>query len=295
MTKFIFGLSLMVVVLTIGCFTFPLDEYSTSTNPLLVARSLPDHESTDFMKLSPLTNEMRFETSTYSFSPMFPKQVPRKPRVFGESESSESFTSTTIVPFHVRGVPDLSLTSAESTTELIHHLRSLPVEDEKENEDASESESDKREVLELTTSYMPSFTSTSSDVAPKYYKSESSTQKYVGRLDESSEEGSESIKFKKLPKSKVELTTETNFPPAQLEQNPGDLLKYTPGGIMTLEENTTAVTSIPEKLKTTTIKKPIENSSEEELKTTHKPKIGREDPLNQGKEPSFTEAPQPDN
>jgi len=299
MTKLIFGLSLMVVVLTIGCFTFPLDEFSTSTNPSLVTRSLLDHESTDFLKLSPVTNEMPLETSTYSVSPIFPKQVPRKPRVFGESESSELFTSTHIIPFHVRGVPDLSLTSAESTTELIHHLRSLPVENEneKETEDASESDSDKREVLELTTSYMPSFTSTSSDVAPKYYKSESSTQKYVGRLDESSEEGSESTK---LPKSKHELTTETNFPAAQLEQNPAYVFKYLPsGGIMTLEENTTAVTSIPEKLETTTIKKPIENSSEEELKTTLKPKIGhkfeREDPLNQGKEPSFTEAPQPDN
>jgi len=297
MTKLIFGLSLMVVVLTIGCFTFPLDEFSTSTNPSLVTRSLLDHESTDFLKLSPVTNEMPLETSTYSSSPIFPKVVPRKPRVFGESESSESFTSTHIVPFHVRGVPDLSLTSAESTTELIHHLRSLPVETEKETEDASESDSDKREVLELTTSYMPSFTSTSSDVAPKYYTSESSTQKYVGRLDESSEEGSESTK---LTKSKFVLTTETNFPAAQLEQNPAYLFKYLPsGGIMTLEENTTAVTSIPEKLETTTFKKPIENSSEEELKTTLKPKIGhkheREDPLNQGKEPSFTEAPQPDN
>jgi len=292
MTKLIFGLSLMVVVLTIGCFTFPLDEFSTSTGPSLVPRSLPDHESTDFMKLSPVTNEMPLETSTYSVSPIFPKQVPRKPRVFGESESSELFTSTHIIPFHVRGVPDLSLTSAESTTELIHHLRSLPVETEKETEDVSESDSDKREVLELTTSYMPSFTSTSSDVAPKYYKSESSTQKYVGRLDESSEEGSESTK---LTKSKFVLTTETNFPAAQLEQNPSYLFKYLPsGGIMTLEENTTAVTSIPEKLETTTIKKPIENSSEEELKTTLKPKIEhkheREDPLNQGKEPSLTEA-----
>jgi len=278
MTKFIFGLSFMVVVLTIGCFTFPLDESTTSTDPSLATQSL-------------LTNKVDLEAP--NLTPKLAKPVPRKPRVFGESESSESFTSTHIVPFHVRDVPDLSLTSAEVTTELInHHLRSLPVENEKENE--NESESDKREVLELTTSYMPSFTSTSSDVAPKYYTSESSTQKYVGRLEESSEEGSESIKFKKLPKSKVELTTETNFPTLILDQNPGDRYKYTSGEIMRLEENTTAVTSIPEKLETTTIKKPIENSSEEELKTTLKPKIEhkheREDPLNQGKEPSLTEA-----
>jgi len=280
MTKFIFGLSFMVVVLTIGCFTFPLDESTTSTDPSLATQSL-------------LTNKVDLEAP--NLTPKLAKPVPRKPGVFSESESSESFTSTHIVPFHVRDVPDLSLTSAEVTTELInHHLRSLPVENEKENENESESESDKREVLELTTSYMPSFTSTSVDVAPNYYISESSTQKYVGRLEESSEEGSESIKFKKLPKSKVELTTETNFPTLILDQNPGDRYKYTSGEIMRLEENTTAVTSIPEKLETTTIKKPIENSSEEELKTTLKPKIEhkheREDPLNQGKEPSLTEA-----
>jgi len=300
MTKFIFGLSLMVVVLTIGCFTFPLDESSTSTGSPLVTRSLlPDQETTEFMKLRPVTDGMNFETSTFSLSPMSPKQVYQKPRKFGESESAESFTITTIRPLRAGGFPDSSLTSAEVTTELTHHRRDVPVETEPETETETEGENEKREVLELTTSYMPSFTSTSSAVAPKYYKSESSTQKYVGRLDESSEEGSESPKIKNLPKSKLELTTETNFPTAQLDQKLGDLIKNIPSGIMNLEENTTAVTRTPEKLETTTMKKLNEQSSEEDLKTTLKPKFGRkpesEESLNQGKEPAFTPAPQPDN
>jgi hypothetical protein len=290
-----FGLSLMVVVLAIGCFAFPLEEFSSSTYSPLEIRSLGDQETTEFPSLRSFTDGIDIETSTFSYLPVFPKEVSRKQRTFGEFESSESFTSTTILPFNLRDVPNLSFTSAEETTESIHHnLRSLPIEKEKEDESESESESDKREVLELTTSYMPLFTSTSSAVAPKYYKSESltSTQKYVGHLDESSEEGSESNKF---PKSKFELTTESFFPAAQLDQKAADLFPYIPNGVMILEENTTAVTSIPEKLETTTLKKLKEEGSEEKFKPKFGRKLESEDPLNQGKEPSFTEAPQPDN
>jgi len=298
MTKFIVGLSLMVVVLAIGCFTFPLDESSTSTRSPLVTRSfLPDQEKADLMESRSFTDGMDLETSTYFASPKSPKLVNQKTRKFGESESSELFPSTTINSFHARGFPVSSMTSAEATTELIHNVRSVP--EEKENETENESETDKREVFESTTSYMPSFTSTSSAVAPNYYKSESSTQKYVGRLDETSEEGSEPSKMKKLPESELELTTEMNYPiahpldPKQADQAPN----LPPNGIMYIEENAMAVTNTPKKFET--MEKPKENSNEEDLKPTPKSKLGRkpesEESLNQGKEPSFTEAPQPDN
>jgi hypothetical protein len=266
----------MVVVLTIGCFTFPLDESSTSTRSSLVTRPLPGQKKNDFVKLRPVTDGMNLETSTFSSSPMSSKQVVKKPRK-----------------------PVSSLASVEATTELIHNLRSAPEPEEPENE--NETDTDKREVLELTTSYMPSFTSTSSAVSPNFYKSESSTQKYVGRLDETSEEASEPRKTKTDPKSELELTTEMNFPTAiQLDKQQGDLIpKFPTNGVMHLEENAIAVTKMPEILETATIKKLKENSNEEDLKLTPKSKLGRkpesEESLNQGKEPSFTEAPQPDN
>jgi hypothetical protein len=279
MTTFTSALSLLVLLLATGCFTLPviqdkisgstispLNDFTTSkTNVNEVVsfhmRLVPDEETSDLPELPAersLTNEFFTPTSTFANIPTSKDHFFRASREFDDLHLSEPFLFTTEHSFHERGDYEPILPNIESNTGATEHeRRSVTMEDE------SESESDKRDFLELTTSYMPSFTSTSSAVAPKLYTSELTTEKYIGHLkDEPQVEKVKGSKtFTKPEVHSEEDSKESTIPMAQLDQKTSDRVYNVPSGVMHLELNNEVVTAIPEIFSPAT----MINKKEEEL------------------------------
>jgi hypothetical protein len=316
MNTFISALSLLV--LATGCFTLPVvrEEFSSSTFPLLNdfttsktngdemasfhMRLIPDEETSDAPDLHrkrSFTDEFNTESSTFTNIPRFNK-IDSKPSTFITGHEHEH-------SFHVRDGSDFLFNNVESHTEVTEHERRdvTTMENESEPEDAGEPE--KRDFFESTTSYMPSFTSTSSDVAPQLYTSESSTEKYIGHLKDE-QEGEKEIESKK-PKTEdhsEEDSKELIFPTAKLVPKEFDQV-YGPNYVMHLEKNNEVVTNIPETFPTTTMTDKKEQ--EPEVKPEPEPEPVRKhekkrehvhesepDQLNQGQESSLPEETKPD-
>jgi hypothetical protein len=300
MTTFTSALSLLVLLLATGCFTLPIiqekfsdstispfHDFTTSkTNENKVVsfhmRLVPDDETSDLPELPEersLTNDWNIRTSTFANIPTPKDNSVRRPRTFDDLHSSEPFTFTTEHSFHERDEHDFIFHNAELNTEATEHeRRSVTIEPETEPETESEGENDKRDFLELTTSYLPSFTSTSSDVAPKFYTSEPSTQKYIGHLQNELEEVEKVKGSKKITKSEVypeEDSKEVHFPQAQLDQKALDSTYNVPSYVMHLEHNNEVVTDIPERFLTTTILN--EKEEERQDKPELKPNFERKD------------------
>jgi len=300
MSSFIFTLSLLVLVLATGCFTLPVidEEFSSTIFP-----SFHDHSSTgkailgdpkpfDIRLISedgkndlpkfPLEGELKhhfeFESSTPVDNQELHEKFTQSLRSFNDSPDFESHTVTTQSSDSKveRNSDDFSFTEESSTQFTEHHLRSLLPQDDKESNSENLSERDLQ--VELTTNYMPSFTSTSSVVAPQLYTTESSTstKKYTGFLNDGKDEEFKP-KVSKTQGRKENNSDDLNFPTAQLDQKALDGVSNLPNDFMKIEENTDVVTHRPGRSSTTT----IENKKESEYKSD---KI----PLNQGKESSFT-------
>jgi len=296
MTSFISTLSLLVLVLATSCFTLPIVVEEQSLRSLLPLfpddfttgktdqhkmssfdmRLVHDDETTDLPKFHSdrsLTDTWDTQTSTFAN---------RESRTFDKlDDTSEPFTSTTEHSFHERDLDGLWFSTTETNTNVNEHKsRSIIMEDE----------NDKRDFLESTTSYMPSFPSTSSAVAPEFYKYESTTLtgKYIGHLKDETDDDSEkdskkgvntqrksnSILKVTTTKSKVESqddSKELNFPIAQLDQNSLDRVSNVPNDVMHLEEHNDVVTDIPQQLSTTTIKNKKERKLEHEREPERKP------------------------
>jgi len=192
----------------------------------------------------------------------------RAPRTLDEFSTSEPLTtehSLTDKPDH----DDLLFTTVEPTTQVNEHeRRSLTTKLEEE----TESETDKREIqVELTTIDIPSFTSTSSAVAPQFYTSESSTstEKYTGRIKDEEEQPKQYTEMQRRPtvksqeistkKSKVQSEEDLNesiVPTTVFHQEALSKISNVSNDFMILDENNdVVVTDLPDKLSTTTIKK----------------------------------------
>jgi len=213
-----------------------------------------------------------------------------------------------------REFKDLPFDTAETFTHgTEHERRGVKSEDDDENEtetdadeestDKSESEHDKRDVtVESSTSFIPSFTSTSSTVPPQLFTSESSTKKYIGLLKDHEEpsesqetekpikkqpikpeDKSEEVpKLKPLGKPAFSSTEDSNESRIPTLVNDQDALKQvsTPGnGVMVLDENNDlVVTNLPNKFSKTNKeneqpRKPLnqgeKSSQSEEEKSNH--------------------------
>jgi hypothetical protein len=248
MASFISALSLFVLVLATGCFAFPVndEQFSSTITPSFIdhfttgktvistpqsfdLRLVPDEETTDlptFPSQKDLQQHFRFESSTPVHNQELEENFTQTPRSFDELSTSASYTHTTQgsdskLEHSERSFDDFSSTIESSTQLSEHHLRSIK-DDEDENE--SNKLSEREFQLELTTSYMPSFTSTSSVVDPKFYTSESSTvfsqsqtsepststTKYTGLLkDEPEEEPKEGLRTEEEPKESLKTEEET--------------------------------------------------------------------------------------
>jgi hypothetical protein len=268
MASFISALSLFVLVLATGCFAFPVndEQFSSTITPSFIdhfttgktvistpqsfdLRLVPDEETTDlptFPSQKDLQQHFRFESSTPVHNQELEENFTQTPRSFDELSTSASYTHTTQgsdskLEHSERSFDDFSSTIESSTQLSEHHLRSIK-DDEDENE--SNKLSEREFQLELTTSYMPSFTSTSSVVDPKFYTSESSTvfsqsqtsepststTKYTGLLkDEPEEEPKEGLRTEEEPKESLkteeETTEEETTEGLKTEEEPKESLK----------------------------------------------------------------------
>jgi len=316
MTSFISTLSLLVLVLATGCFTLPVTEepFSSSTYSSLIddlttdknnemgtvnTRLVPDEETTESLKVHSerlLNEKSDVETSSRFLSEELEENTSRALHTFNDLSTLEPLELTTEnsvsdIEHDERDSDDSLFTTAESVTEVNEHrLRNVTSEDE------TEDYHDKREPqLELTTSYMPSFTSTSSAVAPQLYTSESSTSTeiYIGLLKDETDEEKEpkkdvKIGRKPISKHKVSTTTkktkdsseedskELNVAVAQLDQQALDQVSNVPSEILILEETVEIFTVLPENLSTTTIKDDNEHEHEHEREDERKPEPERE-------------------
>jgi len=203
----------------------------------------------------PVDEHAEFEIST-STDNLLAEKAFQASRTYDQFSTSEPFTSTIQDSLTDKRVhDDLLLTTVESITETVEHaLRSLNSDSENEMEpeagkgqydhslsnkhepksQGGEFESQNRETnseerhskrdkqVELTTSFMPSFTSTSSAIAPELYTSESSTstwtssststKKYIGLLtDEEQRVGEE----EQQQQSKKPIRTQMRRKPQQ--------------------------------------------------------------------------------
>jgi len=186
MASFVSALSLFILVLFNGCFTLPvineqlpsstfssLYHYST-TGKTVNLRLVSDDEETAAQELRTLNQLSTSEpiTSTYGQS-------------FNHKRDHDDLSFTTVEPItQVTKLKQRSLIREdedEDKTETKDDKRDeykdeTETKNDKRDEDETETENDKREMkVELTTSDMLLFTSTSSAVAPELYTSESST------------------------------------------------------------------------------------------------------------------------
>jgi len=189
----------------------------------------------------PVDEHAQFEIST-STDNLLAEKAFQASTTYDQFSTSEPFTSTIQDSFTDKSVQDeLLLTTVESITETVEHaLRSLNNDSENEVEPQAgkgqydhslsnkhqpnvqggqfesqnrENNSEKRhskraKQVELTTSFTPSFTSTSSAIAPELYTSESSTstpsststKKYIGLLTDEEQNGGEEEQQQQLRK-----------------------------------------------------------------------------------------------
>lgn len=316
MTSFISAVSLLVLVLATGCFTLPIFEehlssstFSSLNNDFTTSHNMEvtsDYATTEFPHLvaeRTFNGELNFQTSTSVNKVEVEEHSSLSPRMFNELSTSEPREFTT----------QSSLFDLKHKQREFEDLSATTAEPEDDGNDMN-----KREFqVELTTNYMPSFTSSSSDVSPRLYTSESSTrgstststEKYTGLLkgdtprEEEEEESKSDEDIKKTkPESedKSEEDTKTKKPKLQTEQIPKDPNMRTaqlfrdapyngpsyPSNVMILEKSTDVVTALPDKLT-----KPIKKDDEEhEHEDEHKSKK----PLNQGEKSSLAEKKEQD-
>jgi len=228
MASFIYALSLFILVLSNGCLTLPIDDeqVSASTLPSLNdefttertfnLRLVSDNEAAtvpDMMKEHSSNEHMGFDMTT-STDNLFEENASRASRTFDEWSTVEPFTFTTEQSFpDKRDHHEVSFSTSEPTTD----VGELDIRAFSESENEPGTEHNKREMqVELATSDMLLFTSTSSAVAPQLYTPEpstpssTSTKKYIGRLtdDDEQEEVKKPTKTqrKTAPKSKETVT-----------------------------------------------------------------------------------------
>jgi len=182
-----------------------------------------------------------------------------------------------------RGHHEFLFTTVEPVTSVNEFkIRKVEVEDEP----------DKREMeVELTTSYMPSFTSTSSILAPELY---TSTKQYIGLLKDekvheveeeppkefiTTEKETTKPKLAEIKKSKDHSEEELNAPTAVFDQEALKKVSNVPNDFMVLDENNdVVVTGVSNILPTSTmeykkelipLKQGKQSSYSEEKKSDH--------------------------
>jgi len=200
-----------------------------------------------------------------------------------ETDKREDTADKREVETDKRGHHEFLFTTVEPVTSVNEFkIRKVEVEDEP----------DKREMeVELTTSYMPSFTSTSSILAPELY---TSTKQYIGLLKDekvheveeeppkefiTTENETTKPKLAEIKKSKDHSEEELNAPTAVFDQEALKKVSNVPNDFMVLDENNDAVvTGVPNMLPTSTmeykkelipLKQGKQSSYSEEKKSNH--------------------------
>jgi len=270
-----------------------------------------------------LNEELDFHPTTSVNQGESEENSSRSPRMFDDLSTSESFTFTTqeslsALEHKQHESTNLSFATAEPKDDSDMDKREFEVElTTNYMPSFTLSSSDVSPRLYTSESSTSTSTSTSTPASTS-----TSTEKYTGLLkgDTQREEDEEPKKWTKTEKkvtttrksklqsedkseedtkmtttkrSKVhtedkseEDTKDSNFPVAQLDQEPSKNQAIYPDNIMILEKSTDVVTVLPGKL-TKPIKTQEKDSSEheDEHEDDHKPKKS----LNQGKKPSFAE------
>jgi len=286
---------LSLLVLSIGCFALPvvqnnlidssstlsssvdsiIDHASTHEMTSFTMQLLSEKEKSQIPKL-PLketsSNKHDSQTSNLSNNQKTLENISRASRAFNGLQTAAAFLSRREEKIDEHNTDHLSLTT--------------PI-----------NEKNKQNILEVTTISMPSFTSTSSSVAPELYTPQSlltTTEKYIGHLKDETEK--EDVKkdekkisekdqeLKKLPTKSEDILEDQGITAiAPVDPQASGQIPNVPGSNMFLEQNTNVVTNIPDIsiiTTTTTIKNEEEKKQEDESKSK---------PLNQGEEPSHTE------
>jgi hypothetical protein len=276
-----------------------LSDVEQTTVPNIEQTTVSDVEQTTVPYIEPkqpVDQHAQFEIST-STDNLLAEKAFQASSTYDQFSTSEPFTSTIQDSLTDKSVQnELLLTTVESITETVEHaLRSLNSDSENEvepqagqgqydnslsnkyepNAQGGEFESQNREnnseerhnkrakQVELTTSFMPSFTSTSSAIAPELYTSESSTSTSTSTSSSTSTSTSSSTS------SSTPSSTSTK--------------KYI--GLLTDEEQHGGEEEQQQQPKKP-IRTQIRRKSQKKLTTTIKPKLESEDqPEEDSKEP----------